>query len=381
MPSTATTGTSNSCPDSRTFRVAVEGGSGGRGAHRAGDAGDPVRQVLGGQRELDAGGLVELSAAVGQHLLGVCSSGPSQPPSELHEPASAPPRSIGRASERGPGAQAEGRGRGMRSACPHRSTAPRRCRATGPAHGRDRLAAGHARAVPPAGRPPAGRPAPRWRPRPGPGAAPAQAKTRVSSPLRKRWQRTPPVARPLAGYSRERRDLDRAGLGAGQRAWRSRRRSPRRRRRGRGRRTTPPARRSASRMPAMPPPERPWGRTPSAREVQQLGVGGDEAELLVAGHQLDRADDLVAVLEPDDLPLVAVEHLGVDPLDDALRGCRAPARGRRRRARSAPAPARPGSRERTSLSGSAALEVGVVGRGGQLGQVEHAELQQPAAAR
>ncbi len=33
------------------------------------------------------------------------------------------------------------------------------------------------------------------------GAEPAQAKTRVSSPLRKRWQRTPPVARPLAGYS------------------------------------------------------------------------------------------------------------------------------------------------------------------------------------
>src|SRR6478609_2381628 len=33
------------------------------------------------------------------------------------------------------------------------------------------------------------------------GAAPAHARTRVSSPLRNRWQRTPPVARPLAGYS------------------------------------------------------------------------------------------------------------------------------------------------------------------------------------
>src|SRR5438477_290291 len=33
------------------------------------------------------------------------------------------------------------------------------------------------------------------------GASPAQAATRVSSPLRKRWQRTPPVARPLPGYS------------------------------------------------------------------------------------------------------------------------------------------------------------------------------------
>jgi hypothetical protein len=33
------------------------------------------------------------------------------------------------------------------------------------------------------------------------GADPAQAATSVSSPLRNRWQRTPPVARPLAGYS------------------------------------------------------------------------------------------------------------------------------------------------------------------------------------
>src|SRR5690606_24036664 len=35
--------------------------------------------------------------------------------------------------------------------------------------------------------------------RAGPG--PAQAATNASSPLRKRWARTPPVARPLAGYS------------------------------------------------------------------------------------------------------------------------------------------------------------------------------------
>ena len=33
------------------------------------------------------------------------------------------------------------------------------------------------------------------------GAGPAQASSRVSSPFRKRWQRTPPVARPLPGYS------------------------------------------------------------------------------------------------------------------------------------------------------------------------------------
>ena len=36
---------------------------------------------------------------------------------------------------------------------------------------------------------------------PSAGAAPAQAMTSVSSPLRNRWQRTPPVARPLPGYS------------------------------------------------------------------------------------------------------------------------------------------------------------------------------------
>ena len=57
---------------------------------------------------------------------------------------------------------------------------------------------------------PAGRPATRWRRRPAPGPGPTHASSSASSPLRNRWQRTPPVARPLAGYSRERRDLDRA---------------------------------------------------------------------------------------------------------------------------------------------------------------------------
>src|SRR6478672_2970767 len=33
------------------------------------------------------------------------------------------------------------------------------------------------------------------------GPGPAQPRSRVSSPLRNRWQRTPPVARPFAGYS------------------------------------------------------------------------------------------------------------------------------------------------------------------------------------
>src|SRR5215472_12681620 len=36
---------------------------------------------------------------------------------------------------------------------------------------------------------------------PSAGPGPAQAMTRRSSPLRKRWQRTPPVALPFGGYS------------------------------------------------------------------------------------------------------------------------------------------------------------------------------------
>jgi hypothetical protein len=61
--------------------------------------------------------------------------------------------------------------------------------------------------------------------------------------------------------------------------------------------------------------------------VQQLSVAGDEAQLLVAGDQLDRADDLVAVGEADDLPRVAVrQRLGVDPLDHALPGAERQAR-------------------------------------------------------
>ena len=54
--------------------------------------------------------------------------------------------------------------------------------------------------------------------------------------------------------------------------------------------------------------------------MEQLRVGGDEAELLVARAQLDRADHLVAVLEPDHVPLVPAEDLGVDPLHHALAG-------------------------------------------------------------
>ena len=72
---------------------------------------------------------------------------------------------------------------------------------TGPRAGDDRLAARAGRSRR-AGRPAAGRStgAP-LSAAASAGAAPAHAKTSSSSPLRNRWQRTPPVARPLAGYS------------------------------------------------------------------------------------------------------------------------------------------------------------------------------------
>ena len=186
--------------------------------------------------------------------------------------------------------------------------------------GGDRLAAGHARSRRGGRWPRAGRRASRWRPRPAPGPRPAQAKTRVSSPLRNRWQRTPPVARPLGGYSENGVTLtapgsvpgsavEEPGRGDHDRVGRVERAEP-------GTRT----RRRLTRTPAMPPPDAALRPDLVGAEVEQLRVGGDEAEGLVAGGELDRADDLVAVLERDDLPLVPAEDLRVDPLDDALAG-------------------------------------------------------------
>ncbi len=75
-----------------------------------------------------------------------------------------------------------------------------------------------------------------------------------------------------------------------------------------------------SRMPAIPPPARPWGRTPSAPKCSSWAseVMKHSSSVPVASSQ--GADHLVAVLERDDLPLVAVEHLGVDPLDHSVPG-------------------------------------------------------------
>ena len=92
-------------------------------------------------------------------------------------------------------------------------------------------------------------------------------------------------------------------------------------------------------MPAMPPPDCALRSYAGGGEVQQLSVGADEAELLVTGAQLDRADDLVAVLEPDHLPLVPAEHLGVHPLHDAVLGAQRQSRpvGAERRTARGPA--------------------------------------------
>ena len=207
--------------------------------------------------------------------------------------------------------------------------------------GRDRLAAGDAGAVPPAGRRRAGRPARRWPPRPAPGAAPAQAKTRVSSPLRKRWQRTPPVAAALGGVLGERRHLDR-------------RRARCRAARSTSRTTVTttddcrveraePGHRLAGRRAGRRRCRRrsgPAGRTPSAPKCSSWASVVTKQSVSSPVASSSGADDLVAVLERDHLPLVPAEHLGVDPLDDALAGAEREARAVGGAARSAPAPAR-----------------------------------------
>src|SRR5690606_29586273 len=92
------------------------------------------------------------------------------------------------------------------------------------------------------------------------GAGPAHAKMRVSSPLRNRWHRTPPVARPLAGYSSYgvtltdpacvpgSEPLDPETVTTTLSALGSTAQNP----------TTDAF--EASLIPAIPPPDRPWGR-------------------------------------------------------------------------------------------------------------------------
>ena len=113
----------------------------------------------------------------------------------------------------------------------------------------------------------------------------------------------------------------------------------------------------ASLIPAIPPAARPCGRTDGRREAQQLGVVGEQHELVVVGDRQGPDDD-VAVGQPDDLPRVPVgRRLVGHPLDDpgrrwpgpgwGHRGAGSPGRSRTRRARGSgtpPAgPHRPGS--------------------------------------
>ena len=151
------------------------------------------------------------------------------------------------------------------------------------------------------------------------GAGPTYATSSVSSPRRNRWQRTPPVPRPLPGYSPNGVTLTLpasvpgsalpapatvtttlSALGVD------------------GRRRRPTYAPAASRTPATPPPDRPCGRTTDAGKCSSWASLVTKTSSLVAGR-LDPADDGVAVVEPDQVPAVLGEHLGLDPLDDAVR--------------------------------------------------------------
>ena len=125
----------------------------------------------------------------------------------------------------------------------------------------------------------------------------------------------------LARVLREGRDLDRAVVRAGQGG-----RGARRRHHDGGlgvlaRGAEPDDLRAAGETDARDPAAGPaLGAHHVGGEVQQLGVGGDEAEGLLAGGELEGAHHLVVALEGDDLPLVAGQDLGGDALDDAVAG-------------------------------------------------------------
>ena len=137
------------------------------------------------------------------------------------------------------------------------------------------------------------------------------------------------------------------------------------RRSGRRRRRTRPSAPAPSLMPAMPPPARPCGRTPAAAKCSSWASLVTKHELLLAGHQLDGADDLVAVAEADDLPLVAAEHLRVDPLDDALAGAEREARDRRSGSEVSASARSPASSGSISLSGTPPARWGSLAESGQ----------------
>ena len=254
----------------------------------------------------DAAGLVEVLLGRGQGVRRGCVVGLVLAARARRQRSA----DAGRAATASGGQRRGGAGRCSTASASH-AVRPASRPATGPAHGDDRLAAGHARAVAPAGRPRAGRPARRWRRPPGPGAGPAQAKTRVSSPLRNRWQRTPPVARPLAGYSANGVTLTAPGSVPGSAV----------RRAGRGdhdrvgvrvERAEPDdrARRRRAGCRRCRRPSGPAGGPPPAAKCSSWASEVMKHELLVAGAQLD------ARRRPRRRP-----RAGSPP---SRRGCRAP---------------------------------------------------------
>ena len=229
--------------------------------------------------------------------------------------------------------------------------------------------------------PRAGRPAPRSRRPPCTGARRRRTATRrVSSPLRNRWQRTPPVPRPLPGYSANGVTLTRPASVPGRAS------------------DEPDTVTTTLSAPASTAPKKtdprtgrepdagdaaagaPCGRTPEAGKRSSWASEVTNTSSSSSLRELEPADDLVAVVEPDDVPGVAVaEHLGLDPLDDAALGCRAPARASPSASDVSVTARSPGSSDEELGDRCAALQLGRVRRRRQRRQVEHVELDQPAA--
>ena len=330
----------------------------------AGDAGDAVGQVLGGQGERRRP-LVSSSVCLGrgQHLLG---RRRRRPPAAVVVAACSAAGDQGQRARRRAAEPQAAAGASVMGSASHTGQAPREPRRRpGPAQAAIGWLPGVPGAVAPAGRPRAGRPARRWPRRPAPARRRPTRSTSVSSPLRNRWQRTPPVARPLAGYSANGVTLTAPGSVPGRAVDEPDDGDHDRRRRRVDARRTRPTRCAGGRAGCRPCRRRSGpAAAPPAPEVQQLGVGGDEAR---ASRRRWRSSTAPTTSSPslsrDDLPLVAVaEDLGVDPLDDALRGCRARGRGRRRRSGVSASARSPGSSDRTSLTGAPPGRLRVVGR-------------------
>ena len=129
-----------------------------------------------------------------------------------------------------------------------------------------------------------------------------------------------------------------------------------------------------ARHPARGPALRPHRRR---REPQQLGVAGDERQLLILVGQLNRADDPVAVLQRDHVEVGGVLRIvGRDALDHALGGAERQARaGGVGRDDGHDRLARPGRDELADRR--AAGQRGGVRARRQRGQLQHAEPDQP----